>query len=289
MFGQLSMKRLAIMAVWGIGTLALLLTGSGSAVAEGGGLYLALGDSVVFGYITQAGYEYGNPHNFIGYPDYVGQSLRLAATNAACPGEATGGFISPTGADNGCRPFRALAPLHVSYAGNQLAFATAFLKAHRNTRLVTVGLGANDAFLLQKACAPSPDPLCIQKGLPALLGTIGANMHNILHALRATGFHGVLMVVNYYSLDYTDAANTGLTVALNQAISAPAAADKAVVADEFSAFQGAASLAGGKTCNAGLLNASPSNQFLCDVHPSQSGQQLLAATIVNTYATTADD
>ena len=90
---------------------------------------------------------------------------------------------------------------------------------------------------------------------------------------------------------YSDAAGTGLTLLLNQAITAPAAADHAVVADVFDAFKVAAStpFAGGNTCKAGLLNASPQNQFLCDVHPSQSGQQLLAHTVENTYAAAASD
>jgi lysophospholipase L1-like esterase len=287
MLWHLGMKRLAAIAVGGMGILALSLTGS-PAVAEDGGRYLALGDSVVFGFITQAGFEYGNPHNFIGYPDYVGQSLRLNSTNASCPGEATGGFMSLTSPDdNGCRAFRLQAPLHVSYSTAQLDFATSFLAAHHNTRLVTIGLGANDAFILQKTCLG--DPTCIQAGLPALLASIGANMHTILHALRTAHFHGVLMVVNYYSLDYSDKAATGLSMALNQAITGPAAADKAVVADEFTAFSKASTFAGGKTCMAGLLNASPQNQFVCDVHPSQSGQQLLARTVENAYEAAISD
>jgi lysophospholipase L1-like esterase len=285
MFTHLGIKRVATMVVGGISTLVLLVAGSGPAVANDDHPYLALGDSVVFGYITKAGFEYGNPHNFVGYPDYVSQALRFTTTNASCPGEATGGFISAIGADNGCRTFRANFPLHVSYTGTQLHFATAFLAAHRNTRLVTIGIGANDAFLLETAC--SGDPTCIGKGLPEVLATISANMHTILHALRATHFHGVLMVVNYYSLDYSDAAGTGLTVLLNQAITGPARADHAVVADVFNAFKAAASFAGGKTCRAGLLNASPEDQFVCDVHPSQSGQQLLAHTVENTYAAAA--
>ena len=287
MFTHLGIKRVATMVVGGISTLVLLVAGSGPAVANDDHPYLALGDSVVFGYITQAGFEYGNPHNFVGYPDYVSQALRFTTTNASCPGEATGGFISATGADNGCRTFRANFPLHVSYKRTQLHFATAFLAAHRNTRLVTIGIGANDAFLLETEC--SGDPTCIGKGLPEVLATISANMHTILHALRATHFHGVLMVVNYYSLDYSDAAGTRLTQLLNDAISRPARADHAVVADVFNAFKAAAStpFAGGKTCKAGLLNASPGDQLLCDVHPSQSGQQLLAHTVENTYAAAA--
>ena len=281
-FGLGGWKRLAAMAVGVTGVFALLFTGSGPAAADDGRLYLALGDSVVFGYITQAGFEYGNPNNFVGYPDYAGRSLRMTTTNASCPGEATGGFISLTSPDdNGCRAFRAGAPLHVSYSSSQLDFATSFLAAHRNTRLVTIGLGANDAFILERACLG--DPTCIQNGLPALLGTIAANMHTILQSLRAARFHGVLMVVNYYSLDYSDTAGTGLTELLNQAITASAKADHAVVADEFTAFKNAAATAGGNTCRAGLLNTSPQDQFKCDVHPSQSGQQLLAVTVENAF------
>jgi lysophospholipase L1-like esterase len=259
---------------------------AGDTRAEEEGPYLALGDSVVFGFITQAGFEYGNAANFVGYPDYVAQALHFAEVNASCPGEATAGFISSIGADNGCRPFKAAFPLHVAYASTQLDFAANFLQAHPNTRLVTIGLGANDIFLLQKACAADPQPqLCVSNGLPGVLHTIATNMGTILFALRVTGFEGVLMVVNYYSLDYTDPVGTGVTVALNQAITAFAQANGAVIADVFTAFQTAAStaFAGGMTCVAGLLNASPQNQFMCDVHPSQSGQKLIAKTVEDAF------
>jgi lysophospholipase L1-like esterase len=250
--------------------------------------YLALGDSVAFGFITQAGFEYINPDNFVGYPEYVGNMLRFDTVNAACPGEATSGFLSFAGADNGCRAFRTNFPLHVPYTSTQLAFAANFLKTHREVRLVTIDLGANDVFLLQNACASAANPQqCFSAGLPQALATIGSNMQTVLADLRATGFQGVIAVVNYYSLDYSDAAGTALTQLLNQAIGAPAAAYGAVIADVFTAFQTVASnaLAGGKTCRAGLLNASPQNQFLCDVHPSQSGQKLMAQTIARAYAT----
>lgn len=281
--------RMATLAIGGISVVVLFAAGSAPAAADGGGLYLALGDSVVFGYITQAGFEYGNPHNFVGYPEYVSEALHLTATNASCPGEATTSFISSTGADNGCRAFRSFAPLHAAYSGTQLGFATGFLAAHANTRLVTIGLGANDAFILENAC--HGDATCIANGLPSVLATITANMDTIVRALRAAHFHGVLEVVNYYSLDYNDAAGTGLTRLLNQAVTGTAIADGAVVADVFHAFETATSspLAGGNTCRAGLLNASPANQFLCDVHPSQSGQQLLAATVESTYAAALSD
>jgi lysophospholipase L1-like esterase len=264
-----------------IAAAAALLLGGGATQAASGHPYLALGDSVGFGYITQAGFEYANPDNFVGYPDYVAPALGFQEANAHCPGEATSGFISSTGADNGCRPYKAAFPLHVSYTGTQLDFATSFLTAHPNTGLVTLQIGANDAFILERNCAG--DATCIGAGLPALLTQIATNVDTILRDLKATRFHGVLMVVNYYSLDYSDAAGTALTVALNNAITSHAHADGAVVADEFTAFQHAAAPADGKTCQAGLLNASPQNQFTCDVHPSQSGQKLLAQTIDDAY------
>jgi lysophospholipase L1-like esterase len=261
-------------------TASILLSG-GASQADPGHPYLALGDSVSFGFITQAGFEYRNPDNFIGFPVYVGQALGMTPTNAACPGETTAGFISATGADNGCRPFKANFPLHESYSGTQLDFATAFLNAHPNTKLVTIQLGANDAFLLQNSC--HNDPTCIGAGLPAVLGSISTNMNSIFRALSAAHFNGRLIVVNYYSLDYGDATGTGITQLLNQAIASHAQADGAIVADAFSAFQQASASAAGHTCAAGLLNASPQNQFLCDVHPSQSGQELLAQAVVDAY------
>jgi lysophospholipase L1-like esterase len=265
-------------------TLALCLAGgSPLALADGSrGTTLSLGDSVVFGFITQDGPAYVNADNFIGYPEIVGNALRLDAANASCPGETTAGFLSLNGADNGCRPFRAKFPLHESYSSTQLDFALAYLGANkRKTRLVTLSLGANDGFLLIAAC--NNNPACIQANLPAALGAVFANLNTILSNLRATGFNGVLMVVNYYSTDYTDPAGTALTVALNQTLTAAAAAHGAVVADAFTAFQQAAAVAGGKTCFAGLLNANPANQLACDVHPSITGQRLLAKTVKAAY------
>jgi lysophospholipase L1-like esterase len=278
--------RAAVVGIALVGTATLASAGPPDDRKDGG--YLSLGDSVVFGYITRDGPGYLNPANFLGYPAFVSMELKTGNTNAACPGETTTSFIAGTVPDNGCQFFRSRFPLHVAYSGGQLEFATSFLADKKNkTQLVTVTLGANDGFLLQQNCLG--DPVCIQNGLPGLLATVGANMNYILGSLRATGFKGVLMVVNYYSLDYTDAAQTGLTTFLNQTLAASAAANDAVVADAFAAFQTAAnSLPApftGKTCLTGLLNGNPTDpsQSTCDVHPSLTGQQLLADVVEDTF------
>jgi lysophospholipase L1-like esterase len=258
----------------------------GTAAAKEGGQALILGDSVAYAYIDSAGYEYIDPGNFLGFADVLDNTLRVDSVDAGCPGETTGSFLSSTAVDNGCRAFRARFPLHVAYGGTQLEFATAYLQRHRDVRLVTITLGANDGFLLEAACLPQPDPTaCIEAGLPTLLATVEGNLQIILAGLRATGFGGAIVITNYYSLDYSDAAGTGLTALLNGALAAPAAAYGAVVADLFTAFKTAATGAAfsGKTCNAGLLNASVHNQLLCDVHPSQSGHRLIANAIARVY------
>ena len=202
--------------------LALLVAGAAGLAfatppaAPGNSSYLALGDSIAFGYITQAGYAYVNPSNFVGYPEYTGGDLRLDTANSACPGETTSSFLSSTAADNGCRGFRHKFPLHVSYPSTQLDYATNFLATHKQARLVTIALGANDIFLLEDSCAG--DVGCIEAGLPGVLQSIGVNMSSILGSLRATGFRGILLVVNYYSPDYTDPLDTGIIASLNQVL-----------------------------------------------------------------------
>ena len=259
------------------------ITCSLSAQGASGPRYLALGDSVTFGFITQAGFEYVNADNFIGFPTYAGQSAKLNVVNAACPGETTGSFLSSAAPDDGCREFRTLGgQLHVPYNSTQLAFALGFLKMHPSTSLITVGLGANDVFLLEAACLN--DPTCIETELPAVLADVTTNVETIISDLRGTGFTGTIIVVNYYSVDYSDAAGTAITAALNEALKTAADQSGVVLADVFTAFQAATVPAGGKTCTAGLLNASPSSEFTCDVHPSQSGQMLIGKVVAKTFA-----
>jgi lysophospholipase L1-like esterase len=256
---------------------------------HGEGRYLALGDSLAFGYIIEAGYQYVNPDNFVSYADYTARMLRFNLVNASCPGETTSSFLSSSAPDLGCRVIRSMFPLHVAYSSTQLDFATAYLKAHPHTRLVTIDLGANDFFALQSACGQAAD--CIQSGLPVVLGTIQQNMETILGELRATGYKGVIIVANYYSLDFSDPQQNTLSTLVNGILAKAAADHGAVIADVFTAFEKAlpTTLTGNNwTCKAGLLNANPvhinlQDQFTCDIHASQSGHRLMAKAIAAAY------
>src|SRR5206468_12931693 len=124
--------------------------------------YLALGDSVPFGY--HAGGDYSKAGNFTGYPELVGKKYGVDVVNAACPGETTASFADVSAQSNGCENalhasagYRTFYPLHTlfdSVAQSQLDFALSTLKK-ADVSLVTVQIGANDAFLCQQTTSDS--------------------------------------------------------------------------------------------------------------------------------------
>ncbi len=246
-----------------------------------GGTYLALGDSVPFGYRGgEANTEYQDAANFSGYPDAVGDELGLDVLNAACPGETTASFLDATAPSNGCENtpalpagFRTVYPLHVDYASaqqSQLDYAVQTLEARDDVELVTLQIGANDAFRCQ---ATTPDRCTTE--LAGVVDTVGKNVATVLDALRnGAGYDGTIVVVTYYSLDYADATTTTGTQLLNTALTNAAATADAEVADAFAAFEPEAEAAGGSSIAAGLVLPG-------DVHPSEDGQRLLTDAVMS--------
>src|SRR5260370_26655729 len=118
--------------------LAAAVCAGGTAPVRDRDAALVLGDSVAFAYIDSAGHEYINPVNFLGFADDLEDKLSVESVDAGCPGETTASFLSSTGADNGCRAFRALFPLHVPYGGTQLGPPPPPLAPHPHPRLLTI-------------------------------------------------------------------------------------------------------------------------------------------------------
>jgi lysophospholipase L1-like esterase len=243
--------------------------------------YLALGDSVPFGYDPLlVPPPNDNVFNETSYPWHLAQEEDIPLVNASCPGQTSEGFLSLAGSDNGCFPFRAAYGLHVDYSGSQLAFALGYLEAHPRVRLITIALGANDLFLLLGSC--SGDPACILDGIDGVLGGLSANMAEILGAIRATGYTGQIIVPLYYNPS-TDPLFDLAVQAMDYQVLAPvAAAFGGEVADVYVAFATASAPYGGDPCNAGLLIPLPGGG--CDVHPSAAGAQLIADTIAPVVA-----
>jgi lysophospholipase L1-like esterase len=242
--------------------------------------YLALGDSVPFGYNPLLVTPGVSPGVFVGYPQLASDLFRPRKKlfNASCPGETSTSLITGTRPDNGCQDYRqSIGPLHVSYSGSQLDYAESYLAANPRTGLVTMMIGANDLFLLIDSCGGSANVRCIEDGLPGLLDTLSTNLTTIYSGLRAVGFHGELVAVTYYSVNYADLVGTGIIAEINATLAKVTQAFGGTVADGFGEFQHAAAAFGGDSCAAGLLiHLTPTT---CDVHPSPAGAALLADAV----------
>jgi lysophospholipase L1-like esterase len=233
--------------------------------------YLALGDSVTFGFEeaqVRPPPDYQDAASFHAYPEFVGDALGLRTTNAGCPGETTASFIDPNAPSNGCENlgpgtsggYRTAFPLHVSYEGSQLSFGVKFLKAHPRTRLVSLMIGANDLF----------------RRVP--LATVTDNVHHILAAIRKKAkYHGRIVLLSYYSLGYANPGISETIQGLNAAVDAGAKGLRITRADGFGEFGAASEHSGGSACAAGLLTQLSGGG--CGVHPSYAGQSLLALAV----------
>jgi lysophospholipase L1-like esterase len=244
--------------------------------------YLALGDSIAFGYRPLPSFaDYRNPAAFTAYPEDVARALKLNLVNAACPGETTASMINTGAPSNGCETnarggpgYRRIAPLHVSYRGSQLSYAVQYLQQHPDTQLVTIGIGANDLF----RCEATTADHCAGPDLGRTLAGLTANLDTILSAVRNQAqYRHTLVVVTYYALNYGNAASVTPVEALNAALAGPAARYGARLANSFAAFRAASARAGGNTCAAGLRIKLASGG--CDLHPTALGQQVLAAAV----------
>ena len=243
--------------------------------------YLALGDSIAFGYRPAPWADYRNAANFAAYPEDLAAELKLNLVNAACPGETSASMINPAAPSNGCETnarggpgYRAQFPLHVSYRGSQLSYAVHYLRQHPETQLVTVGIGANDLFRCQETTADH----CHGSDLGRTLAEVTSNLDIILGALRNQAhYQHTLVVITYYAENYADPASVGPIEALDAAMTGPADRYGARLADGFDAFRLASASQDGDTCAAGLRVKLASGA--CDLHPTARGQEVLATAI----------
>ena len=258
-------------------------------VTPGSG-YLALGDSVTFGYMEPTVLptpDYADAASFHAYPEMLGSELHLRVENLACPGETSASLVSASAQSNGCEStptgtgiaYRRSFPLHAKYSGTQLAYAVKYLKAHRGVRLVSLMIGANDLFLCQGET--SDGCLSPTEQAPVLAG-IKTNVHKILTAIRGEAhYNGQLVIVDYYSLDYASAPIDDDSEILNTAEAAGAKGFTVRFANTYATFAAAAAHSGNDTCTAGLLTQLGGVATTCGVHPSYAGQALLASTVQN--------
>jgi lysophospholipase L1-like esterase len=270
---------------------ALAAIGAGTVSADpvngsdANGTYLALGDSVAFGYVPPNAVpapRYLDAHSFVGYPEFLAQQLNERVSNASCPGETTASMLVAGAQSNGCENslgspvgYSTLYPLHVQYQGTQMDYALHYLAAHKHTQLITIDIGANDAFLCQETTA---DHCTSTAELIGVAQEIAGNLTTILRDLRVVaGYTGPIVALSYYSLSYSDPAAVAGAQFLNSVIGGVTTAFGGIVADGFAAFQAPSAAFGGDPCAAGLLIKLPDGT--CNIHPSPAGHRVLAAAI----------
>jgi lysophospholipase L1-like esterase len=250
------------------------------------GNYLALGDSVAFGYVPGNAVpppNYNDPGSFIGYPEDLGRALGMHVVNASCPGETTGSMIAIGAQSNGCENsvgssvgYRTFFKLHVNYSGTQLAYAVNFLTRH-STQLVTIDIGANDAFV----CEETTTDGCLSGAeIKALLFQIRQNLETIYLEIRDVAHYtGPIVALTYYSLDYANGLANAESKLINSAVIAATKKFGGIIANGYQAFKVASAKFGGNPCTAGLLVPLPGGT--CNIHPSPEGHLVLAAAIAH--------
>lgn len=172
--------------------------------------YLALGDSLAFGYnqptfnsLAREGDPAAeNPVDFDrGYVDDFGHRLQrrqpgIEIVNDGCPGETTGSFI------NGPCEYQLKYSLHHPYYGgpraSQLADALHYLRTHPGrVSPITLDIGANDLLdMIYTECLTGS--ACITARAPAVLALVSSNLRLILRRLRARAPRALMIVVGIY-------------------------------------------------------------------------------------------
>jgi lysophospholipase L1-like esterase len=248
--------------------------------------YLALGDSLAFGY-SKAKFESllgaGEPASAYdtGYVDDFAHVLAflkpgVQVVNDGCPGETTESLI------HGPCEYGLAYPLHHEYAGgkgsSQLSDALSVIAAHPGTvNPITIDIGANDALgMIEGTCHLQAK--CIEEGAPALFAHIAGNLGYILGQLRAAAPQARIVVLGLYNpFGETIPGADALTAKLNELEASVAAGVGAKFADPLPVFNPAGPREAPTLC---LLTNMCRDE---DIHPTTIGYAVLGGLVLQQY------
>ena len=219
------------------------------------GTYLALGDSLAFGYqaakvgaCAPTGCTSPDTQFSTGYVDVFGSlfgaaALNVNTVNLGCPGETSATLINATNATTGCTtyPF----PIHSNHPGKTQLQAALNVLDERGKRVspITLDIGANDILGLVRGTCTSGGVIslsCVQANAPATFATIQSNIDYTLNRLRDEG--GVkheIIVIGTYNVLYPAIFQQVLTQTGNPALATQAADGTDALAASLNALEAA--------------------------------------------------
>lgn len=229
--------------------------------------YLALGDSLAFGYQPDLNYDDGYVDDF--YSNLQGHGVKALA-NLGCPGETSNTLI------NGKCPVPILRKF--PYIGSQLNAALIYLAAYRGqVSPVTLDIGANDILpdINKSTCV-------INMGkFNADMATVDANLTQIilpkLHdALMVNGqLTGDLVMMNLYDPYQNICPNTVPYLQIFNQHLADDVSSYGNIVDVFDGFGGAT------TPNNNICNYTWECSIFHDVHAKDAGYSVIASAFEN--------
>ena len=304
-----------LMCVVALAALGALVFAPAAGARGIGNTYLALGDSLAYGYhqaqfneeLKAKGYVEAAKFND-GYVDDFGSALRLfnrrlQIVNDGCPGETTETMIHGSGAAGPeyCAggptgtPFPK-AFLHHSYPGTQLEDAVA-IAGQPGVGTITLDIGANDLLqFLGSTCGFPATFTCSQGQIEAEIGHVVGNVGYILGQLRAAAPKAKIVFVSQYNPYPTvlqpEGTGDATVEALNSALKSVAAnygvsfANTARVIN-FSGTHGGPEAKDIRTvcaftamCPGGQFNPSSPE---ADIHPTKLGYAVMAGVVGAAY------
>lgn len=277
-----------------------------------GSTYLALGDSLAYGYHAAQFKSELESKGFVepatfdeGYVDDFSAALRLThpslqTVNDGCPGETTETFIDGSGIPGYCAggptgtPFP-YAFLHHSYGSHtsQLADALAILRENPNVSPITLDIGANDVLqFLASRCGFPATFSCTPAEVEGEFAHIAGNVLSILTQLHAAAPNAQIVLLGLYNPYPTVLPAPGgdkTTAALNKALQGVAAAvPNASFANPEPAFNPSVLFNGPETadlpticsftamCPGGTFSPTSPN---ADIHPTTLGYGVMATVL----------
>jgi len=241
--------------------------------------YLALGDSITYGYQAYK-HEAGLPPSAFntGYVDVFAEHLReiqpaITIVNYGCPGESTRSFLKGP-----CLWTEFGQQLHDNFTGRQLDAALSFLRAHPGeVSPITLTLWGNNVREFSAAC--QGDAACIQNGAVKFIDDLSKDLAKILRALRKEAPDADIIVTGTWDsfIDALEFADP-LFQLMNASMAAAAAPERVRFADPFPLFnpQGDVQREVQNLCSL-LLLCTPQP----DSHPSDLGYRVLGDLVWN--------